>query len=266
MNRISALLWGVVERESPDSVNGKIAHALINHLEDLHTTSCKQLADLCGVSKPTMSRFAHDLGFTDFYEFRLALEQFSPYRRARWNAGADEEDNPLDAFSESLRKNSSFLRDKDVQRGINELASDLHTFRASYLVGHMQSGNAASSLRYHLYRDTGRVHFPKGNKERSRIINPLKSGTMLVVFSVSGTYLSTHHDESKFIKEPGSKVWLLTCDPYVSTPSKVDAVINTCTGDICTGGNLALETLATAIAFSYFDQERNKRPDDRQRF
>lgn len=250
---LTARLWSVVEGESPDDINAQIALTLLDNISRLGRTSLASLAKLCGVSKPTMSRFARVVGFDDFYEFRLALEQAEPYGESRWQLQpATPEEDPIDAFAREASAGLGFLHDPATQARIHHLADDMHAYRRVLLMGSMQSGEAASLLHYHVYGRSNQVRALTGYEEQAAALHSLQPDTLVVLFSVSGAFLTSHFRPGEHLEKPdGCKVWLLCCDPAAEVPEEVDACINTQTGTSCAGGNLSLMVLATAIAMCF---------------
>ncbi len=63
------------------SFNGlfaKTAHYFINNLDNLKFLRIKQIADNCGVSEATITRFVKALGFTSFYDFKMTIAHYTP--------------------------------------------------------------------------------------------------------------------------------------------------------------------------------------------
>lgn len=255
---VTARLWSVIEGESPDAINAQIALTLLDNISRLGHTSLASLAKLCGVSKPTMSRFARVVGFDDFYEFRLALEQAEPYGESRWRIEpAKPTEDPVDTFAREAQERLGFLHEPAVKEGVHQLARDMHAYRQVLLMGSMQSGDAASLLHYHVYGRSSQVRALTGYEEQAAVLHALHPGTLLVLFSVSGAFLTSHLRPDEHLEKPvGCKVWLLCCDPTAETPQGVDACVNTRTGTSCTGGNLSLMALATAVAMCFHTERR----------
>lgn len=254
---LTARLWSVIEGESPDAINTQIALTLLDNISRLGRTSLASLAKLCGVSKPTMSRFARVVGFDDFYEFRLALEQAEPYGESRWQleTSASGQD-ALDAFADEAAGRLGFLHERTIQDQVRQLAHDMHAYHRVLLMGSMQSGDAASLLHYHVYGRTSQVRALTGYEEQATALHSLQPDTLLVLFSVSGAFLTSFFRRGEHLEKPsGCKVWLLCCDSAAEVPPEIDECVNTRTGVACTGGNLSLMVLATAIAMCFHADE-----------
>jgi len=256
MNQVINKLWTVLNRQSTDSVYAQIARTLIKDINHLESTSSTYIARHCGVSKPTISRFSRLLGYNDFYEFRVALAAYEPDWRHRWDvAGLPASAGTAEAlrrFGEDVRARLTFLDDPVIAARVSQLVQEMRTFHRTRLMGNMQSGDLAQILHSSLYSVTDSIEAVMGYEERHRALHPLAAGTLLVVLSVNGAFLDSYLECGEHLsKSPGSKAWLLTCNPELVPNEGFDEVINTRTGGGASGGNLSLDVLATAIAFEY---------------
>ena len=75
----------------------KIADYIVSHRSEVSSTSISELAKICGVADSTISRFSRNLGYRNYYDFKLSLAQSAVPER--------EEISPL---SGSVNENDSF--------------------------------------------------------------------------------------------------------------------------------------------------------------
>ena len=91
-NRIANLL---------PSFNGsfaKTAQYFIDNLENLKFLRLKQIADNCGTSEATITRFVKALGFSSFYDFKMIVANYT----------AKQNHNPYDFILGDISRNDSF--------------------------------------------------------------------------------------------------------------------------------------------------------------
>lgn len=152
MNRLMIRLWGILDGENCNSINYQIAKILMDNLTSIEHSSSSALADLCNVSKPSISRFVKDLGYDDYYDFRAEINHYCPDRGAKFfNCDNEEADNYADHYLDHVIEKVALLKKPELQAKIAELAEDIMNYRRVYIMGNMQSGTTASNLHYNLH-------------------------------------------------------------------------------------------------------------------
>ena len=91
----------ILNDEDPDSTYYHIALVMLRHLESLHEIPIHKLAELCDVSKSTISKFIRFIGYEDFADYRYAavFEQNKYYNRFNYASNVMEyiEDHSIKA-------------------------------------------------------------------------------------------------------------------------------------------------------------------------
>lgn len=260
MNRLLIRLWGVLEGEDPESINYQIAQTLVTNIATIKHTSSAALADLCSVSKPSISRFCKNLGYDDFYDFRAELNQYCPDRGMKYllsNRETKDETNWMDQYINGVRDNLELLQTPELQAKIEALVQDIKRFPNVYLMGNMQSGNTASNLRYNLHVVKKNIHSVNSLKEQTHILQHGKQDSLIVIFSVSGEYFRALFSGGVIPKQPArTKIWLVTTNPAVNRMEGVDEILNCKTGSDLAGANICLEMAANLIAFGYWHSDQ----------
>lgn len=259
VNRLLVRLWDMVEGEDVSSINYQIARTLIENSDTIMRTSTAALAELCNVSKPSISRFCKSLGYDDFYDFRAELNQIIPDQGTKYllpqrlNA-----ESWMDQYLIGVQESTEKLRNARIQSGIENLAVDIRNFHRVYLMGNMQSGKTAESLHYNLHTVKKNIQAVTNFEGRTRVFEQKTENTLFVVFSVSGNYFRVLFPAGKIPKQsPTSKVWLITANPLIQRVDGVDQLLNLETGLDLASGNICLEMVANLIAFYHWKFYRN---------
>lgn len=258
MNRLLIRLWGVLDGEEPGSINYQIARTLVSKISSIKHTSSSALAELCNVSKPSISRFCKNLGYDDFYEFRAELNQYCPDRGAKYQL--DRMNHTSDLIGDylaSVQNHLAMLHTPEIQNQIIALADDIKQYRQVYLLGNMQSGKTASSLHYNLHVLKKDIIALTSLKEQVEILKSCQRGTLIVIFSVSGEYFRALFPGGEIPLHPAdSKIWMVTTNPALKYMDGVDSILNCRTGSDLAGSNICLEMTANLIALSYWNRHQ----------
>ena len=70
MGTLYTRLSSITSEMSPESIEHHIARVMLEHIHQLNNISIGAMADLCSVSKSTISKFVKQLGFEDYKEFK----------------------------------------------------------------------------------------------------------------------------------------------------------------------------------------------------
>ena len=70
MGTLYTRLSSITGEMSPESIEHHIARVMLEHIHQLNNISIGAMADLCSVSKSTISKFVKQLGFEDYKEFK----------------------------------------------------------------------------------------------------------------------------------------------------------------------------------------------------
>lgn len=254
MNRMLIRLWSMMDGEDSNSINYQIANTLVNNMSSIRQTSCSALAKLCSVSKPSISRFSRELGYDDFYEFRAELSTYYSEDGKKYNV-PEAAEGCRGFYLDSIRNNLDVLSSQEINQKIELLVEDIHQYKKVYLLGNMQCGCTAANLQYNLRlvkKDIFAVGWLTGQRE---ILENLKPGTLVVIFSSTGGFLKTIYPGNKEVeKQAGTKIWMITTNQKLLPGELVDETINTKTGEDLAGSNICLELIGELIALTYWNK------------
>jgi DNA-binding MurR/RpiR family transcriptional regulator len=118
--RLQALFEG--HRLTP--TQRRIAHSMVRRAADVPFLSSVELAELAGVSQPSVTRFAVALGFDGYPALRKHLREVAPAEQTADSASYNEYQQAVEAEIENLRHLAELLADpRPVQRAGRLLAA-----------------------------------------------------------------------------------------------------------------------------------------------
>ena len=118
--RLQALFEG--HRLTP--TQRRIAHSMVRRAADVPFLSSVELAELAGVSQPSVTRFAVALGFDGYPALRRHLREVAPAEQSAASASYNEYQQAVEAEIENLRHLAEILADpRPVQRAGRLLAA-----------------------------------------------------------------------------------------------------------------------------------------------
>ncbi|MEE1755936.1 MurR/RpiR family transcriptional regulator [Streptomyces sp. SP18CS02] len=118
--RLQALFEG--HRLTP--TQRRIAHCMVRRAADVPFLSSVELAELAGVSQPSVTRFAVALGFDGYPALRRHLREVAPAEPERGESAFNEYQQAVHAEIENLRHLAALLADPEpVERAGRLLAS-----------------------------------------------------------------------------------------------------------------------------------------------
>lgn len=111
--RLQALFEG--HRLTP--TQRRIAHSMVRRAADVPFLSSVELAELAGVSQPSVTRFAVALGFDGYPALRKHLREVAPAEQTAGPASYNEYQQAVEAEIENLKHLAELLADpRPVQR------------------------------------------------------------------------------------------------------------------------------------------------------
>lgn len=247
MSSLTIKLWGLVNRENNNSINHKIAETLLENMYQLEGTSTADLARLCNVSKPTISRFSRELGYEDYYDFRMDLKIHNDLPD-KTSSYADCRDLGLfHAYMDKCRDYMTVMEKNINEMDIGAVARNIDYYKQIYIVGNMNSGSVAQSLQYSLFCSKKMITAITDISEQRKLFEHFTGNEMIIIFSISGRY---YIDALKNHIPANTKVYLITTNPEINQIPCI-TIINARTGDDLAASNTSLSLIANAIYLKY---------------
>lgn len=257
----------ILNEEEPDSTYSYIATIMLQHIEELGEMPIGQLAELCRVSKSTISKFVRHLGYEDFSDFRYATTfQDNKYGYSFSyvnNVMRYIEENSLDSFILTVQQDiGSTYQNLDWQ-AIDRLVRDLADYKRVAAFGLLFSETAAMDLQAKLAYNKKFIVTNINDLKQDRFIRNAGEDTLIIVFSDSGEFLNKYSQIADFVDKQAfahtkAKVVVITSNPDVEKDPRVDYCVRfQKTKSLCTH-RIVYGVLTDIIAYKYREYMKNQ--------
>lgn len=255
----------ILNEESYDSTYYHIALIMLNHLEMLPSMSITSLAELCNVSKSTISKFIRNIGYEDFSEFRYAAVFSENKYHYQFSYGNDVmsylENNGTDAYILALQHDILATYQSLDWEKIHMLVCDLIAYERVAAFGLLFSETAAIDLQTKLAYNKKFIVTNMNDLKQEAFIEHAKEETLIIVFSDSGEFLDKYQNIEDFTNKRSfqntkAKVVVITSneeiqhDPRVAYTILYKKMQNICTHRTIYG------ILTDIIAFEYHKMKK----------
>ena len=214
MGSVAEKLLCLVSTSVIHDFNYEIAVSLLKNYGILKNMSIGEIADLCYVSKASISRFCRYLGFEDFKEFHRYLQEDytmrSDYSRQFYHTLSCDQDTALSTYRDELIGNIYSTVTPENLKTISSAVSELH------------DSERVAFFSHHFLWDIGR-HFQGKMMMMGRYIElffhyndqyksaaSLQPVDVVIVCSVGGSYPSLYPAIWKSIVDSGCKIFVIT--------------------------------------------------------
>lgn len=248
--RLGIRLWGILNKERPDSMNYQIAETILKNIFELADTSSNGLAKLCNVSKPSISRFCKELGYKDFYDFRLDAEKYTVSDHKISAYKNIKELGMLRAFCENCKNYIDSLEKNVNEVELMELARAIAEFQQVYIMGHLQSGGTAFNMQYNLFEVRKMTEAFSDISHQKEVFRQLSGRELIIIFSVSGKFFQDYFEQGVPDVPNGVKIYMITSNQEIPDMKGVKVIRCDTSGDIA-ACNLSLEIIANIIVLKY---------------
>lgn len=227
-------LINVLIERKPDSTEFHIADMLIRNMKSLSEMSIKETADLCAVSKSTMSKFVRDLGFDDYWDFRLEVRRAK--EKELYNVGERcnitdyIRDNGIEKYEKVLARDIyKVLYERDEEQ-LKRLVKDIHDFPNIAAFGVSYSEMAAMNFQHKMHYYQRFVYTTLNDGQQEAYIKDAQEDTLLIIFSNSGKYITEFQNQEGSPKKSSfdvtkAKVVLITSNEKMTADPRVDECV-----------------------------------------
>ena len=126
-----------------DSTFYHIALAMLQNMELLHSLAINEVADLCRVSKSTISKFIRALGYEDYAEFREAARLEENKYHVSYNFSVDVigylESHSVQEYTQEIAKDIQLTAQQLDWDAVDRLVDDLIYYKKVFALGMMFS-------------------------------------------------------------------------------------------------------------------------------
>lgn len=258
----------ILNEESPDSTYYHIALIMLYHCEELGEISINRLAELCCVSKSTISKFIRFIGYEDFNDFRYAAvftEDKYGYRISYVNdVMRYMENNSLDSYILTIQQDiGATYMNMDWEK-IDRLVKDIYTYKKVAAFGLLFSETAALDLQAKLAYNKKFIVTNLNDLKQDQYIVEAKEDTLIIVFSDSGMFIDKYQKIDDFAYKQAfartrAKVVVITSNRELENDPRVDYCI--CyrkTKDLCTH-RIVYGVITDIIAYKYREYAKKQR-------
>lgn len=159
MNSAEKEFFSTIARAYPDlsAKKKKVADFVLKDYKQVSLMTAKELSIQCGVSEPTIIRFATDLGFTGFLDFVRHVKEMVQARLSSVDLliDAHKQSNgatTLDRYCKSAMANLENLMASISPEEIQSIAKVIFHAQNVYVIGYRAAGISASYFGYFLKR------------------------------------------------------------------------------------------------------------------
>lgn len=258
----------ILNEESADSTYYHIALVMLNYIDELESLSINELADLCSVSKSTISKFVRFIGYEDFSDFRYAV----PFRDNRYD---DSSYNYVVSVMEYIRKNSMEMMVRAVQEDIQDtfekldwktvdrLVRDLYQYENVGMFGLMFSESAAMDFQVKLGYNKKFVVTNINDAKQAQFIQNAGEDTLIIIFSNSGEYINQYHHIEDFahkriFSKTRGKVVLITSNKQMADDPRISYCLFFQRGHSLCSQQAVFAVLTDILAYKYREYVKKK--------
>lgn len=222
---LGVILYSFLNEEDVDSPNYTIAKYILEHMDSVQSYSIKEFSEKCNVSVATVSRFCRKAGLENFFELKSKIyaNYFTSKPEYQFHRFSDADETIPRAYLDAVVENVRILKDTLDYQLLDELVDDLHRYPRSGAFGAMHMENTARSLQNDLFRCRKIINVRSGLPRQMNYLRSATEQDLIIIFSLSGSYLREMQAEPIQWKAPHQpKVYLITgnekagSSPYVT--------------------------------------------------
>lgn len=203
-DKLPVVLLSTMASEKSNSTNHLIASYILTHREEAVHMGIKDLAEACYVGTGSVSRFVREIGLTDFSELRALLSE-ADFSMNHSFTGENRNEDLLAYITDSLSKTVHSID----MNAVHELCEDIHSYQNVYAFGLLKAQSAAVSLQTDLSMAGKIILTNTAYKEQIDTISRAGKDDLILIFSYTGSYFTSHtfREKEKHLLLP--KIWMI---------------------------------------------------------
>lgn len=224
MFNLAIILLSLMNSESADSNNNRIAKYILEHIDELENVSISDLARKCYVSNSSISRFCRAIGLQDYNELRNQVAKYQvehPYTVAhKFRYPGEDADEPYSAYVDQIIANLTSMKNSVDSKEIDALISDIFRYEKVSAFGYLQSENVALNLQYDLQTSRKIIFTCMQFADQIEHIRNADEKELIIVFSESGTYFRRAFAHRNVFTSPRNKpmIYVITSNQKINQP------------------------------------------------
>lgn len=194
--------------------NYEIAEILLVNYPKLKDMSITDMAELCYVSKASLSRFCKFLGYESFKEFRRYLQdEFTmrvDYSRTFYAMLCSDQELALSAYRDDLVGNIYATITPENQEVIKAVAKEIHQCGTVAYFSHHFLGDIGRYLQSKMMMMGKYIRAYAEHNHQLECAGQLGRDSLAIVCSIGGSYMTRYPEISDAIERSGCKLLIIT--------------------------------------------------------
>jgi len=213
-----------------------IAGVLLCNFDSIRNMTISEVAELCFVSKSTISKFVRYIGFDDFLEMKLA----SSYKSNKYSNNLNYNDNILSYMEEHTKEEYIDVMIEDLKLAkasidmskIDMLVDALIKYEKVAAFGLLYSETAAMDLQMKLAYNGKYIITYINDIEQNEFIKNADNDTLIIIFTNSGDYIKKYqlvaagNMDKNIFRQTKAKVVAITANKELESYPYVNLCIN----------------------------------------
>lgn len=212
-----------------------IAYILLCNYDSIADMTISEVAELCFVSKSTISKFTRHIGFEDFLQLKTAATEKSDKKSNNLNYN----DNILGFLEEHTKEDYIDIIIRDLQLAkssidmsrIDELVDDLIKYDKVAAFGLLYSESAAMDFQTKLAYNGKYIISHMNDVKQDEFIRNAGEDTLIIVFTNSGDYIKKYqmargNINKNVFKHTKAKIVAITANKEMENHPYVDLCIH----------------------------------------
>lgn len=228
-------LLAIINTEKFDSIMFHIANVLLDHYALISEKSIGEMSKIANVSKSTMSKFARQIGFDDYYDLKdnagFVENRFGNELNYLTNIHSQLENNRISNYFQAIQSDIQTLADTISMEAVERFAGYLLEYHKVGAFGLLFSESAAIDFQYKLAYKGKFIRTFQNDLRQQEFIRQADEDTLLIIFTNSGNFLRKEQlrigtPEKNLFKQSKGKIIVISSDKRVTElPYVKDAII-----------------------------------------
>lgn len=224
----------ILNNEKENSIYYHIANVLLCNFVSIKNMTISEVADLCFVSKSTISKFTRYLGFEDFLELRLAASfksnKQSNYLNYNDNILSYMENHTNEEYIGVIINDLEAAKSSINMDKIDELVDNLIKYDKVAAFGLLYSESAAMDLQIKLAYNEKYIISHMHDVRQDEFIKNAGEDTLIIIFTNSGDYIKKYqmtggNVDKNIFKQTKAKIVAITANKEMEQHPYVDLCI-----------------------------------------
>lgn len=212
-----------------------IANILLCNYDAIQNMTIQEVADLCFVSKSTISKFTRHIGFDDFIELKLAASyksnKTSNYLNYNDNIIGFMEEHTKEEYIDRIINDLELIKNNLNMEKIEELANDLINYDKVATFGLLYSESAAMDFQSKLAYNGKYIISHMSDIKQDEFIKKAQDDTLIIIFTNSGDYIKKYqmmhgNIDKNIFKQTKAKIVVITANKDMEDHPYVDLCID----------------------------------------